>query len=51
LTWIDSWVWSCGLANSINWKGFNSKKSSTGKKGLQTHFEEHGYEFGNITQN
>ena len=52
LMWIDPWGWSCGIADSINWKGFNPRKNpSTGKKGLQTHFEKHGHEFGNITQN
>ncbi|OKP73900.1 hypothetical protein A3842_21405 [Paenibacillus sp. P3E] len=40
---LGIWVHNTNCA-SINWKGFSSGK-------LQPHYEKHGHEFGNITQN
>lgn len=43
---------NCGIASSVKWKSFNPNKNPvTGKSGLQGHFEKHGHEFGDITQN
>ena len=39
------------LSSSINWKGFSSTKDESGRTGLQRHFDKHGSEFGDITQN
>ncbi|PIJ46467.1 hypothetical protein BOM24_01480 [Tatumella sp. OPLPL6] len=50
--WIRWGLSKCGIAGSIKWKSFNPNKNPvTGKSGLQGHFEKHGHEFGDITQN
>lgn len=53
ISWIDPLGLSnCGIVGSVKWKGFNPNKNPlTGKSRLQGHYEKHGHEFGNITQN
>ncbi|WP_262127235.1 RHS repeat domain-containing protein, partial [Serratia entomophila] len=52
LMWVDPLGLSCGIAGSVKWKGFNPKiNPKTKLSGLQGHYQKHGHEFGDITQN